>query len=145
VKVPENISATTITIGKLLSVLMPKAGLIQLDANGVSKDPAVVEAYVNDLLVYTGKTTARLAAELLSAMQRVSSQAAKIHLPLLLLQGADDKLVDPSGAQMLYDRVSSPDKTLKMYEGLYHEVFNEPERGVVLKDMESWLEQRLAG
>ena len=143
VKIPDNISQATILLGKIFSVLMPKAGMIQLDANAVSKDPAVVDAYVNDPLVYTGKTTARLAAEMLKAMKRVTNQAGQINLPILILQGGEDKLVDPGGANMLYEIISSKDKTLKMYEGLYHEVFNEPEREKVLRDMEVWLEAHI--
>jgi acylglycerol lipase len=140
VKVPENISSATIFLGKVFSVLMPKAGLLALKAEGVSRDPAVVEAYVNDPLVYTGKTTARLAAELLKVMQRVSAEASKITLPVLIIQGGADRLVDPSGAQMLYERVGSKDKTIKVYDGLYHEVFNEPEHPQVLSYVEGWLE-----
>jgi len=74
----------------------------------------------------------------------VTDQAAGITLPLLIVQGGEDALVDPSGAQMLYDQVSSEDKTLKIYEGLYHEVLNEPEREQVLGDIESWLEAHLS-
>ena len=143
VKISDNISSTTIALGKLLSVLIPKAGLIQLDASGVSKDQAVVDAYVNDPLVYTGKTTARLAAELLKTMQRVTDQASKIQLPLMIVQGSEDKLVDPGGAPMLYNAVSSEDKSLKVYDGLYHEVFNEPEREQVLGDVHDWIEAHL--
>ena len=55
------------------------------------------------------------------------------------MQGGDDHLVDPIGARELYDSVGSTDKTLKIYPGLYHEVFNEPERGQVLGDVEAWL------
>mgnify|MGYP000002897242 CR=1 FL=1 len=61
----------------------------------------------------------------------------------LLLQGGADKLVDPEGAQMLFETVGSSDKTIKIYEGLYHEIFNEPERGQVLDHMEQWLENHL--
>ncbi len=139
VKVSDSISQATITLGKVLSVLTPKAGVLGLDANGVSRDPEVVAAYVNDPLVFHGKTPARLAAEMLKTMQRVSAEAGKIMLPLMLVQGGEDKLVDPAGAQLLYDQVSSKDKTLKVYQGLYHEVFNEPERDRVLKDVETWL------
>lgn len=142
-KVPDNITKATIIMGQILSVLIPKTRLISLDANAVSKDTAVVDAYVNDPLVYTGKTTARLAAEMLKAMQRVTDQADKINLPVLILQGGEDKLVDPDGAEMLYEKIGSNDKTLKMYDGLYHEVFNEPEREQVLRDMEVWLEAHL--
>jgi len=122
---------------------MPKIGLIGLDAGGVSRDPSVVKAYVDDPLVHTGKTTARLAAEILRAMQRFPQEASRITLPILLLQGGEDRLVDPAGAQMLFETVGSSDKTLKIYEGLYHEIFNEPEKDQVLGDMEQWLVSHL--
>jgi len=140
-----SVSQATITLGRVLSRIMPKMGLMALDVNGISRDPEVVKAYVNDPLVFHEKTPARLAAELLSAMMRITVEAGKISLPIIIVQGAADTIVDPSGAQMLFDEVSSEDKTLKMYEDLYHEVFNEPERDRVLKDVEDWLESQLTG
>lgn len=139
VKIPDNISPATIFLGKVLSVLAPKTGLVGLDADGLSRDKAVVEAYVNDPLVYTGKTTARLAAELLKTMQIVAENASTITLPILILQGSEDQVVDPSGAHILFELASSEDKTLKIYEGYYHEVFNEIGRERVLADTQSWL------
>jgi acylglycerol lipase len=139
IKVPANISPMTITMGKILSGIAPKAGILALDATGVSRDPEVVKAYVNDPLVFHGKTPARLASEMLKAMQRVTAEVGKITLPFIAIQGSADKLVDPTGAQMLYDRAGSKDKTLKVYEGLYHEVHNEPERETMFKDLEAWL------
>lgn len=143
VKVPDNISPMVVSIGKLLSNLVPKFGLIGLNANDISRDPKVVEAYVNDPLVYTGKTTVRLATEMLRGMERVQQEAGKITLPLLLVHGSEDKLVDPDASQMLYDTVSSKDKTLIFYEGYYHEVFNDPKKDKVFADMEAWLEKHL--
>ena len=143
IKVPDNISQAIIFAGNILSFIMPKAGLVQLDAEGVSRDPAVVDAYASDPLVYTGKITARLGAELLKAMRRVTEQAPKIRLPIMIVQGSDDKLVDPSGAQLLYDLASSKDKTIKIYNGFYHEVFNEPEHELVLNDVKIWIEAHL--
>lgn len=143
VKIPDNTSPLVISIGKLLSALIPRAGLLKLEAEAVSRDPAVVEAYINDPLVYTGKMTARLAAEILKTMQQVANEANKITLPLLIIQGGADRLVDPGGARMLYDKVGSTDKDLKIYDGLYHEVFNEPEHEQVLSDVAKWLENRI--
>lgn len=137
--IPENISPFTVTLGKILSALLPRAGIIGLDPTGVSRDPEVVKAYVNDPLVFHGKTPSRLAAELLVAIQRVIAEGNKITLPLITLQGTADKLVNPNDAKRLFDLASSKDKTLKTYPGLFHEVFNEPERTVVLKDVETWL------
>lgn len=143
VKVPANISSLTVTIGRLLSSIAPKMGLIGLDVNNLSHDKAVVKAYLNDPLVFHGKMPARLSAEMLGAMMRVTAEAGEITLPLFILQGSADNIVDPSGAQMLYDKVSSTDKTLKIYEGLYHEVHNEPDRELMFSDLESWLKPRI--
>ena len=115
-------------MGKLLSRIAPKVGVLALDATAISRDPAVVKAYADDPLVFHGKTPARLAAEMLKAMMRVTAETDKITLPFIVVQGSEDKLVDPAGAQMLYDKAGSKDKTLKIYKGLYHEVHNEPER-----------------
>ena len=143
IKIPENISQIAIRAGKIFSVLMPKLGVAPLVIEGISRDPAVVEAYINDPLVYTGKITARLAAELLKTMHHVTEHAAKIQLPIMIAQGSEDSLVDPVGAQLLYDLVGSGDKVIKLYDGFYHEIFNEPEHAQVLKDVQLWIETQL--
>jgi alpha-beta hydrolase superfamily lysophospholipase len=143
IKTHDNISSIVVLIVKALSSVMPRFRLIGLETDYVSRDTAVVHAYVNDPLVHRGKTTARLAAELAKTMERVANEASKITLPILIVQGGSDKLVDAAGSRTLYSRVNSVDKTIKVYDGLYHEVFNEPERDIVLGDVESWLEQRL--
>ncbi len=143
VKVPENITPFTVKVSGLLSKLMPKMGMLALEADGISRDPAVVDAYVNDPLVYTGKTTARLAAEMLRGMIAVNEDADTITLPIFILQGEKDTLVDPQGAQDLYDGVSSADKTLTVYEGYYHEVYNDIGKERVLDDLTAWLDAHL--
>jgi len=143
VKVPDKITPTILLAGKMLSALMPRFGLLELEAEGVCRDPAVVQAYISDPLVHRGKTTARLAAEMLKAMRVISAQAGKITLPIMIVQGSADRLVDPAGARMLYDTVGSADKEIRIYEGFYHEVFNEPEHERVLRDVERWIEANL--
>jgi len=143
VVVPKNVSRATIALARVLSALAPTIGLMALDAEGVSRDQAVVRAYIDDPLVYTGKTTARLGYEMIRAMQRVTAGASRITLPMIILQGGADRLVDPNGARMLYDTIGSSDKRIKVYDNLYHEVYNEPERDQVLGDVEAWLEEHL--
>ena len=140
IKVSSDITPATITLGKLFSILMPKFGLTGLDANGVSRDPEVVEAYLNDPLVYTGKMTARFAAEGLKAMQRVTARMPEIKLPIYIFHGSADTMADPTGSQDLYDAVSSGDKKLKFYEGYYHETLNDIGKETVLADLQDWLE-----
>ena len=135
--------ALVLAIVRLVSWLAPTVPLIGLDPSGVSRDPAVVSAYVSDPLVHHGKATARLITELSSAMRATLAAAPAIELPLLVMHGDADQLTSPAGSQALYDAAGSADKTLKLYPGLYHEIFNEPERDDVLGDMSAWLEAHL--
>ena len=143
IKVSDSISPVTILAGRVFSSIAPKLGLLALDASTICSDPAVVQAYIDDPLVYNGKITARLAAEMLGAMQRVTREVGTIHLPMLIVQGTADKLVDPAGAKMLFEQSSSSDKTFKAYDGFYHEVFNEPGRAKVFSDLQEWLEKHV--
>ena len=76
-------------------------------------------------------------------MGRIQAQAQAIELPLLIMHGDSDTMTAPSGSQFLYDRVGSGDKVLKRYPGLYHEIFNEPERDSVIDDLLGWLDTRI--
>jgi acylglycerol lipase len=139
-KIPSNRSPALIAVARMLSLLLPKMGIsVLVDASAISQDKAVVDAYVNDPLVYRGKIRARFGAEVIKALQILPRQMPKINLPILIMHGTADRLSDQEGSQMLYERVSSKDKTLKLYEGFYHEIFNEPGREQVFADMEAWL------
>ena len=135
--------ALLLALNRLLSKLVPTLPMIQLDVSGVSRDPAVVDAYIGDPLVFHGKLSARLIAELSATMDDTLSRASEIRIPLILLHGEKDVLTAPSGSQEMFDNVSSDDKTLKIYPGLFHEIFNEPEKETVLLEMSAWLEAQL--
>jgi len=135
----ESITAATIAMARILSAITPKLGVQALDSTYLSHDKTVVEAYDKDPLVYRGKITARLGSELFTAMKAMDSQMQFITLPLLILQGSEDKLVNQDGAKTLYEKAGSKDKTLKIYEGFYHEVHNEPGNARVFADIETWL------
>ncbi len=128
---------------RLLSAVAPKTGVLQLDANGVSRDPAEVEKYVSDPLVNHGKMTARKVSELFHAMNHIQQHAGSITLPMLLLHGEADSMASAAGSRFLHEHLGSADKTLKIYPGLYHEIFNEPEREQVLADALDWCDRLL--
>jgi len=135
--------AILLALTRLLSALVPTLPMIQLDATGVSRDPAVVDAYVNDPLNFHGKLSARLIAELSANMDKTLSRAIEIRIPVIFMHGEEDLLTSPTGSQEMFDNVGSLDKTLKLYPGLYHEIFNEPEQDAVMADMSTWLEAHL--
>lgn len=143
IKAAEEPSTFLKLISGFLSRFLPKLGVIELDPNGVSRDPQVVAEYLADPLVYNGKMGARLAAEMLGNMTAVQNNAGHVTLPLLLLHGGQDSLAAADGSRFLDAHVSSGDKLLKIYPELFHEIFNEPEKDQVLNDMTDWLDSRL--
>jgi alpha-beta hydrolase superfamily lysophospholipase len=136
---PREVSKVTLALGRALSRFAPNTGVLRLPLNRISRDPRVVDAYNNDPLVYRTPIRARLGAEMLDAMDRVDAGLPALRVPLLVMQGTADGLVDPGCGPHVYDRAGSADKTLKMYDGLWHEIFNEPEREHVLADLTGWL------
>lgn len=138
-----SVSLLLLAMAGVVSALLPKMGVTVLDASAISRDQAVVDAYVNDPLVYRGKIPARLGAELTRMWKELPEKMSQIKLPLLIMHGSADRLADPAGSKLLYERASSEDKTLKLYDGFYHEVFNEPEHKQVLADVESWLDKHV--
>jgi acylglycerol lipase len=140
VQMPDNVTPVTILLAKALSALAPRTPIQAIEAQSISRDPAVVQAYVGDPLVYTGRICARTGVEMLKAQQRVMTEASRVKLPVLMVHGSEDRLCPLAGARPFYEAIASTDKTLKVYDGLYHEVYNEPEREQVLSDVAAWLE-----
>ncbi len=126
----------------LIGRFFPSLRLRQLDSSAVSRDPAVTAAYDADPLVDRGKMHAGTVAAMFRAVRTIEKGAPRIHWPLLVMHGAEDRLASPDGSRALHERASSQDKTLRLYEGLYHEIFNEPEQGEVLAELAAWLDAR---
>jgi alpha-beta hydrolase superfamily lysophospholipase len=136
-------SALAKRLAPVLSMLVPDLGVASLNAEQkISRDPEVVRAYRDDPLVYRGRIKARTGAEILAVIQRLPAALPRLCVPLLILHGTDDLICPLAGSVMVYEAVSSPDKTLRQYPGLYHEVFNEPERNQILTDLICWLNDR---
>ena len=142
IKAGEDISPLLLLVGKILSVILPKMGVAALDISTLSRDPETIAAYNDDPLVHQGKMTARLGAETIATLESFSKQASQLRLPILIMHGGADKITDPQGSQWLYETVSSAVKTLKIYEGHYHEIFNDLGREQVLADVQAWLATR---
>ncbi len=141
VKVP----AIKAALGKAMSFLWPGLSLNnELDASKISHDKKVVEAYRNDPLVHD-RVTARWFTEFLSAMENANNQISEIKVPFLMQIAGDDHIANAAASKSFFERLSSKDKTLHVYEGLYHEIFNEKEedRKPAIDDLESWIDSRI--
>ncbi len=137
------VSPVKMFLAKLLGKIAPGLPVEELPADAVSRDPDVVAAYIADPLVHHGKIPAGIARAFLGIAETMPQRAGALTAPLLVVHGEQDKLVPADGSRHLVERVGSTDVHLKVYPELYHEVFNEPERAVVLDDVASWIEVRL--
>lgn len=135
--------APALALARGLARIAPTLGVSSLDARLVSRDPAVVAAYRADPLVHHGRIPARTVAEMARAVERFPDVVGRVTVPTLIVYGTADGLCPPSGPIMLAERFGSVDLTTRAYEGLFHEVLNEPERETVMGDVLDWLDARL--
>ena len=139
----DGVSSVMVVVAKLLGKVVPGLPVEDLPTDAVSRDPEVVAAYNADPMVYHGKLPAGIARALIGVGETMPQRAGALTAPLLVVHGEQDKLIHVGGSKHLVECVGSTDVHLKVYPELYHEVFNEPERAVVLDDVTSWIEVRL--
>ena len=130
-------------MAQVLGHLAPTLPTVRSPQGSISRDPAVVEAAQADPLNYHGRTLARTGAELLRAGDEAQGRLHELETPFLVVHGTADPLATPAWSRRLYERAAATDKTLRLYDGLYHETFNEPEQDTVLTDLKDWLRARL--
>jgi alpha-beta hydrolase superfamily lysophospholipase len=138
----ETRSPAMIALARVMSKIAPKTPVVPaLRAALLSHDAAVVADYDSDPLNYRGPWRPRIGWLLLDAGRRIRARAAELQLPIIFMHGGEDAIVPVSGSEFMYQHVSSSDKTLKVYPGLFHEIHNELEKNVVLTDALNWLDQ----
>ncbi|MDZ4158901.1 MAG: alpha/beta hydrolase [Anaerolineaceae bacterium] len=137
------VPAAKMTAARVLARFIPSFTMSNdLDTSGLSRDPSVVERYHQDPLVHD-RVSARLGVELVDNGRWMLNQI-KVNTPLLILQGTADRLVNPTAAPQLAGNLQG-DVTYKGWDGVYHELHNEPEKGDVLRFVLSWLESKAGG
>ena len=99
----------------------------------------------DDPLVFHGRFPVRTGAEIIRAGEVARMQLKEVRVPLLILHGTADRVATVAASRALYEQAGSSDKQLHLYDGLYHEVLNEPERERVLGDLIAWIEGRAVG
>jgi lysophospholipase len=133
-----------IALARVLSVLWPRVLLPNhVDASMLSHDPEVARAYREDPLV-SHRVSPRWFTSTMLAIRQAHERAPQLALPLLLMVSGADRLVDPEASLRFAAHAPRDKLELVLWEGFYHEMFNEPEREDVFAKMEAWLEARLA-
>ena len=133
-------------LGSLMSYVWPGLSMgNELDAAKISRDSEVVSAYENDPLVHDRVST-RFFTELLAAMETVNHQAADLKVPILMQLSGEDHLVNAESSKHFFDSLKVEDRTLLVYDDLYHEIYNAPagDKERVLDDLVGWLDRRMA-
>lgn len=140
-----DVSGFLIATTKMLSGIAPHAAVLELDNKSFSRDSNVVAAMESDPFVYNKPMPARTAGELLGALDRIEHSMEALETPVLVMHGTLDRLTNPEGSKELVERASTDDKTLRLYEGVYHDLLHEPERVRILSEMTQWMDKRVGG
>ncbi len=128
---------------KGLSYITPHTHVFSLNNKDFSRDPAVVESMNDDILIKGESQPAQTAKVLINATARLKEEFPQITLPVLIMHGTEDKATKPSGSQHFYEQAGSTDKTLKLYEGHFHDLLNDIDKEVVMADIQNWIDARI--
>ena len=134
-----------IAMVRVLGSLVPAVTLPSgLDAATVSRDPVIVEAYRKDPLVHD-RTSLGFGKAALNAIDLCFARAREFPAPLLIMHGTGDKITYFSGSEDFAKlvREAGRDVTLRLWNDLYHEIHNEPEKEDVFQFMIEWLDKHL--
>jgi acylglycerol lipase len=126
-----------------VSHIAPHAHVLRLKMEDFSRDPAWVAVLNADPLTHDEVQPVQTVAAFARAGERFEREFGRITLPVLILHGTADKATRPDGSQQFYDETSSADKTLKLYDGHYHDLLNDLGREQVMGDVIGWIEARL--
>ena len=140
VKPAENVAPLLQKMSGLIAAVLPKLPVHAVDPQAISRDPIEVKKYVEDPLNYHGKIAARTGNEWLKAMRTLESRFDAITLPLLIVHGTADRLIEPAASELLYTRAASPDKTYRPFPGAYHEIHNDLDREILHSELIAWLD-----
>jgi alpha-beta hydrolase superfamily lysophospholipase len=134
---------TRVVLGKLLSQVWPRFSLnIGLDISAGSRDPKILDYYVQDKLRHT-RATARLSTEFFTTVDWIHAHAGEWQIPLLILHGSADRIALPAGSEIFYQNVTYPDKLRIEYPGGYHDLHCDINYLEVITDLSNWMDQHL--
>lgn len=128
---------------KALSHVAPKLGVLTLHMKDFTRDPVALADLEADPLTQNETQPAATVAALARADERLRDNFGAITLPVLILHGTEDRATICHGSEFFHERAGSPDKTLKIYQGHYHDLLNDIGKETVFRDIVRWIDDRL--
>jgi acylglycerol lipase len=135
--------ALVLTLVRLIAPIAPRLPVLKLKMKDFTRDPVALRALEADALTRGEVQPARTVAALLEATDRMRREFPRITAPLLILHGTADKATRPAGSRLFYESAGSHDKTLKLYEGHFHDLLNDLDKEAVIADVVAWIDARL--
>jgi alpha-beta hydrolase superfamily lysophospholipase len=128
---------------KGLSHVAPRLPVLKLPLEAFTRDAKALADLKADPLIAHEVQPAVTVAALVRADERLHQEFPKMTLPVLIMHGTADKATVPAGSQFFFDTVGSKDKTLKLYEGHFHDLLNDAGKEAVFADVLSWVNKHL--
>ena len=128
---------------KGVSYITHHTHVFSLNNKDFSRDAAVVDSMNEDILIKGESQPAQTARVLIDGARRLTDEFQNMTLPVLIMHGTLDKATSPSGSQHFYDKAGSQDKTLKLYEGHFHDLLNDVDKEIVMADIQNWIDERI--
>ncbi|MGB4839575.1 MAG: lysophospholipase [Saprospiraceae bacterium] len=142
-EVGKDITPTTVKIVRFIGKYFPGLKTSKLNPKSISRDPEAVESYVSDPLITKDGAKAGLGLALINSINQTKTILSQFNFPVLIMHGGADKITNPEGSKALFALASSSDKTLKIWDGAYHEIFHETNKEEIIAFMTSWVSERL--
>ncbi|MBI5090986.1 MAG: alpha/beta hydrolase [Candidatus Hydrogenedentes bacterium] len=140
--VPGQVSPLLRRLVGVIAAVAPWAPVQRVEVNATTRDEAAIQELNTDPLRYAGMMDARTGAEIAKAVERFEARMHEVKLPILALHGTHDGLTDWEGSKRLYERAGATDKTLRLFEGGYHELYNDLVKEQFLSEIVAWLDAR---
>jgi alpha-beta hydrolase superfamily lysophospholipase len=129
---------------KGVSRIAPRLPVLKLKNKDFTRDPVALQKLEQDPLIAGEVQPAKTVAALVRADERLKKEFGLLKIPVFILHGTHDKATVPSGSQFFYDTAGSADKTLKLYDGHFHDLFNDIGKEGVMADTKGWIDLRIA-
>ncbi len=138
----DDVAAPLRWLGGLIAPIAPTLPVRPRVRNVLSTDPTVERDFTDDPLCYSGPVKAAIGHAMSTAATDTRARLGELALPLLAMHGAADRLTNPGGSRLLHTHAASPDKTIQLWPGMKHELFQERDRAEVIASMLNWLDAR---